>query len=104
MIDEICVKVKRAISERLRDKKAHSNTRKIEISITIEILRYFVLVQTGGNISLIAERDDFVLTELRMPDIKLEYNPCPCRAENTKIICSSVHTSAAMQIITLISK
>ena len=36
----------------------HSYTRKIEISIALEILRYFALVQTSGNISLIAERDD----------------------------------------------
>ena len=34
--------------------------KKIEISITIEIPRYFVLVQTGRNISLIAERDNSV--------------------------------------------
>ena len=49
-----------------------------------------------------------LVTELRMPDIK----HCPCfdtlawndGIENTKIICSSVHTSAAMQIIALIPK
>ena len=42
-----------------------------------------------------------------MPDIKPEYNPCPYfdmlawndGIENTKIICSSVHTSTVMQII-----
>ena len=49
-----------------------------------------------------------LVTELRMPDIK----HCPCfdtlawndGIENTKIICSTVHTSAAMQIIVLIPK
>ena len=49
-----------------------------------------------------------LVTELHMPDIK----HCPCfdtlawndGIENTKIICLSVHTSAAMQIIALIPK
>ena len=49
-----------------------------------------------------------LVTELCMPDIK----HCPCfdtlawndGRENTKIICSSVHTSAAMQIIAIISE
>ena len=57
-----------------------------------------------AEISCLSPSGIILLTELRMPHIKQEYNPCPCfdtlawndGKENTKIICSSVHTSAAM--------
>ena len=49
-----------------------------------DILRLF----RQAEISRYSPSGIILLTKLRMPDIKPEYNPCPCRAKNTKIICS----------------
>ena len=72
----------------------------------------FLRLSRQAEISRLSPSGIILLTELHMPHIEQEYNPCPCfdtlawndGIENTKIICSSVHTSAAMQIITLIPK
>ena len=74
--------------------------------------RDFLRLSRQVDISHLSPSGIILLTELRMPHIKQDYNPCPCfdmlawndGIENTKIICSSVHTSAAMQIIALIPK
>ena len=47
----------------LSQEKAHSHARRSEISIAIEIQRYFALVQTGGYISL-SPSGIILLTEL----------------------------------------